>query len=275
MALELCPVRSLTPLGKEEKPGFFSLRLTLPDSMSEQGRNAWSNWAPGQFALLRPESWGPELSWGRPFSISRLEGGAVEFFFQVAGRGSRRLAGLRPGEPVWVSGPLGVGFALEEHRPTLLLAGGMGIAPFVGYAQGRRGQAETRLLFGHRAPLGCYPYDAFPPGLTKEHFPDKGPEDLERFLRRAAELLADNAARGGLALACGPLPFLRAMRDLGAACGAALQISLETRMACGAGVCLGCVVKTVPGGRGGFSGAPAPVCACGPVFWADAVDLGE
>ncbi|MDR2050288.1 MAG: dihydroorotate dehydrogenase electron transfer subunit [Deltaproteobacteria bacterium] len=273
--MHLCSVRALVPLGEGEKRGFFSLLLEgcgLPD------------WTPGQFVMLRPESWSRELPWARPFSIGRWDGNGLEIFFQVVGRGTSLLAGLRPGESVRIFGPLGQGFAREENKPVLLLAGGMGIAPFAGYIPRRAGAPNLRLCFGHRAPLACYPYAALAGNCLSEHFPDERPGDLPSFLRRMEELLAGNAREEGLVLACGPVPFLRAVRDLSLKHGARTQISLENRMACGLGVCLGCVVKPLMDDKGRNrsrqpvppaleQGLPVPVCSCGPVFWADAVEL--
>jgi dihydroorotate dehydrogenase electron transfer subunit len=275
--MRLCGVRALVPLGAGKKRGFFSLLL------EGEGPPAW---VPGQFVMLRPEGWSRELPWARPFSIGRWGEEGLEVFFQVVGRGTALLAGLRPGESVRVLGPLGSGFAPEERKPVLLLAGGMGIAPFAGYILRRAGSSNLRLCFGHRAPLDCYPYAALAGHCLAEHFPDENPGDLPLFLRRVEELLAGTAREGGLVLACGPAPFLRAVQGFSLKHGARAQISLENRMACGLGVCLGCVVKPLTGEGGGNrsrqrvlpaleQGLPVPVCSCGPVFWADSVELEE
>jgi len=87
-------------------------------------------------------------------------------FFQVRGKGTRRMAELRPGDKVRVWGPLGNGFVMEPDTPTLLLAGGMGIVPFVGYVSEHLKPWNVSMLFGHREHISCYPVDSI-----NEHIP--------------------------------------------------------------------------------------------------------
>ena len=78
------------------------------------------------------------------------------------------------------------------------------------------------------------------------------------------------AERNGLVLACGPAPFLKAVQGFALAAKARCQLSLESRMACGVGACLGCVTKTTekwPVEE--KAGTPVQTCTHGPVFWAD------
>lgn len=73
----------------------------------------WVDWAPGQFVMLRPRNWGSELTWARPFSISRVSPQSLVLFYQVVGRGTERIARLVSGDKVTIWGPLGTGFAVE------------------------------------------------------------------------------------------------------------------------------------------------------------------
>ncbi|MDR2503739.1 MAG: dihydroorotate dehydrogenase electron transfer subunit, partial [Deltaproteobacteria bacterium] len=222
----------------------------------------------------------------RPFSIFQARNGELGVFFQVAGRGTARLAGLRPGDKVRVTGPLGRGFVFAPDKSVLLLAGGMGLAPFWSYAERHSAAGDLRLLFGHRMPLDCYPYALVRNLIRAEHFMERTPEDRTAFLRRTQAEMEEQARQGGLTLACGPTPFLRTVQSWAICHGVETQISLENSMACGVGACLGCVVKTLPeqtGGQGAkhapppefHQGLPVSSCRCGPVFWADAVDLTE
>lgn len=220
--------------------------------------------APGQFAMLRSLRFGQDLLWGRPFSISRATPEALTFCVQVAGRGTARLAELTAGETVTVWGPLGHGFAREPDSPTLLVAGGVGLAPFVQYVHTHPRPENLGLFFGHRVALACYPFAEVASVCRAESFQDQGPRDIPRLLARLDSLVADHA--GGLVLACGPTPLLRAVKDLAAKHGARAQVSLENRMACGVGACLGCVVKD-------SSGHHVQTCTRGPVFWADQITL--
>lgn len=238
----------LSPNG--ERHGLWRLTVTNP---------GWDRVAAGQFAMLRPPSFGQDLVWARPFSIFGVTPGTVEFLIQTAGRGTARLAELSPGDPLVMWGPLGRGFAVEPDTPTLLLAGGVGIAPFAPYAAFHPAPGNLRLVFGHRVPLDAYPYADLAGRIRAESFHEKEPGDLDRFLDLLRRRVADYP--GGLVLACGPRPFLAAVADMGRTAGARVQVSLENRMACGVGACLGCVEKDA-------SGEPVQTCVRGPVFWA-------
>lgn len=262
-------IRAVHHLGKAgDGTGPVVVRLVLDDP-------EWARWTPGQFVMVRPPGWGLEPLWGRPFSIHRVDGEGLSLLVAVVGRGTARLADLEPGETVAVWGPLGNGFVTRPDAPTLILAGGIGIAPFAGYAARHPSPGNLRLVFGHTAPIGCFPYEELaalmPASDAVVHLHDQGrPGDIPALLsamdRAMDALMADDG--GGLALACGPEPFLRAVQEKAAARGLDCQLSLENRMACGVGACLGCVTD-VPGKE-----LPVQVCSRGPVFWAHEVVLG-
>jgi dihydroorotate dehydrogenase electron transfer subunit len=258
-------VLDVLPFGRGRTARTFALRLSPPP---------WNDYTPGQFVMLRSTDWGPELPWARPFSISRAGERGLTCFIQVAGRGTQRLSALQAGDAVRVWGPLGNGFAVEADSPTLLLAGGVGIAPFIGYAHTHPKPGNVSMLFGHRAPLDCYPADDIRGRIGFEAMHEKSPEDLEHFIAAMRARMEEHAGQRGLALACGPPSFLRTVQELAARTGLRTQISLESRMACGVGACLGCVVTTtdawpVPDTQHW----PVQTCTCGPVFWAGHVVL--
>lgn len=226
-------------------------------------------WAvrPGQFAMLRPRDWGAaDLLWARPFSIYRADAQEVRFLVAVVGRGTARLAALEPGGAATAWGPLGTFFARETEHPTLLLGGGIGVAPFRAYVESHPRPELVRLVFGHTLPITAYPWPDLAGGAAAEEFHEQGRDDLARFVALLAARIAAVPA-GGLVLACGPLPMLKTVQDLAARAGVRCQLSLENRMACGVGACLGCVCRTA-------AGELVQVCTRGPVFWAQDADLG-
>lgn len=236
----------------------FALRLENP---------GWDRWRPGQFVMVRHPSFGLELIWGRAFSISRMASSGLSLFIQTFGRGTRRLAESLPGEKVTVWGPLGNGFAVQDKR-TLMLAGGVGLAPFLAYAEAHSSPKKLELIFGHRLPLETYPFENaknLVPDMTARSFHEQTPEDLPKFLDMVDEAV-QRYANGGLILACGPTPFLRAIKKMAAEHGAMAQVSLENKMGCGVGACLGCVIKDQKGEN-------VQVCSKGPVFWAHKIEL--
>lgn len=258
-------VLGLIPFG--QTGGFFALRLSRPD---------WPVWNPGQFLMLRPSSFGLELPWARPMSVCQMTSRHLICFFQVVGKGTAKLARLAPGDKVLAWGPLGTSFAMDSDMPTLLLAGGMGIAPFVGYAHRHPQPWNLHMLFGHRQPEGCYPVDSINERIPVDCLRENDPGDLDNFIFSMQEKLRDCAEQGGLALACGPLPFLKTVKTLAGDMRCRLQVSLESRMACGIGACLGCVCKTTEKWpESAQRGQPVQICVHGPVFWADEIDLNS
>ncbi len=244
---------------------FFALRLERPD---------WKTWEPGQFVMVRPVSWAFDMLWGRPFSICRVSQRDLVLFFQVAGRGTRRMAELKSGDEVRVWGPLGNSFVVEPDSPTLLLAGGIGIAPFVGYAHHHPKPWNLHMEFGHRMPLSCYPYESINEKIMGDAHLEEKPEDLAAFIDVLDRRIREHAEQNGLVLACGPTPFLKTVQHLAQKHSARCQLSLETRMACGVGACLGCVTKMADDVvAGGVPGGHAQVCEQGPVFWSHQVIL--
>ncbi len=261
MSLRNCrnvKVLEVSPVGQLERPDeFFEITLEYPD---------WDGWKPGQFVMVRPTDWELDLLWGRPFSICSADGDTLTLFVQKVGRGTSRLTAMKPGSTVTVWGPLGNSFAVEPDTPTLLLAGGIGIAPFRGYVEQHSHPENLKLFLAHRLPLQCYPFGALSEKVEGECMLEAQPEDLQQIISTMKMLIAEYAEKGGLILSCGPTPFMRTVQQFAAEFGARAQVSLENRMACGVGACLGCVTKD---GKGHH----VQVCTRGPVFWTDKVEL--
>ncbi len=247
---------------------FCRLRLAFPE-LAAHAR-------PGQFVTVAaPGVDAPLLR--RPFSIHRVRpDGSVELLIKIVGRGTRHLAELAPGHALNVLGPLGNGvFAPSPERPELLLvAGGIGIAPFLFLAETLRGDPRWRpqLLFGGGSRLDLAAHDEFaalgvPARLTTEDG-SLGRKGLVTDELRAA--LDERDPGACQTLACGPTPMLRAVAELCAARGVPCRVSLENLMACGVGSCRGCVVP-VKRDATGHAAPYARVCREGPVC--DATDI--
>lgn len=261
---EMLTVLDLVPFGQSDTNSrFFALRLSRP---------SWPAWNPGQFVMLRPVAFGSGMPLARPFCICHLTQRHLICFFKVVGKGTECMANLRKGDKILSWGPLGNSFAMDPDKPTLLLAGGMGIAPFVGYVYRHPQPWHISMLFGHREPLGCYPVDSINERAPVDSLREYEPGDLDNFVYSMQERIREYAEMNALILACGPRPFLITARNFAREFGARMQISLEKSMACGIGACLGCVVKTAeawPRGAGKF----VQSCTNGPVFWSDQIEL--
>jgi len=220
---------------------------------------------PGQFYMLRGE-WGADPLLPRPLSIlgEDAPAGTIRFLLKVVGQGTRRLYELEPGQKVTGLGPLGRPFPREvfpEDRPAVLVGGGVGVPPLVFLAEALRREgsaftflqgARTRddlLLLDELAAIGVSPVITTEDGSAGEKGLVTAP--LERALSKGSSA----------AYACGPEGMLKAVARMSAG-RTPSHLSLEARMGCGYGVCLGCVVAVKRGGQRVYE----RVCQEGPVF---------
>jgi dihydroorotate dehydrogenase electron transfer subunit len=197
-------------------------------------------------------------------AVFRREGPALEVLYKVTGRGTALLAAARPGERVRTVGPLGRGFALPPAgERALLVGGGTGIASLFDLAARAAARGPVEVLLGAKGAAELMALEDFR-ALGVE--PRLATEDGSAGRRGlVTELLAEALAAGPARVyACGPTGMMRRAAELAARAGRACVASLENRMACGFGVCLGCAV---PRSEGGY----ALVCRDGPVFGAEAL----
>ncbi len=256
-------VIDLVPYGNDNT--FFELKLTRPK---------WDNFKAGQFAMLRPQSFKLDPLWGRPLSICRMNDDELIFFFQAVGRGTNEMAKLQKGDNVAVWGPLGSSFELDGDKKTLLLAGGIGIVPFAGYIDAHPNKKNLKMLFGHRPSLDSYPANSMSSQIDFKNYQENSIEDRNSFLAKVEEEIKEHAQNDGLILSCGPTPFLKYVADISAKYNAKTQVSLENKMACGVGACLGCVCT--PSDKNPISTElPQRSCVNGPVFWAEHIIIDE
>jgi dihydroorotate dehydrogenase electron transfer subunit len=210
----------------------------------------------------------------RPFSIARTRGDHVEILYKVVGRGTELFSRMGPGDTLSVLGPLGRGFRISDDREGehLLVAGGIGNAPFPLLVEHLERQGrQTTFFFGGRTRSDLTLLDWFESHchrvVTTTEDGSLGRKGL--VTEPLAEYLDGSPRRRATLYACGPVPMLRAVRRLAIEHGVQAQFSLEERMACGFGVCLGCVVP-VRDAASEFD-RYRRVCAEGPVF--DAAEL--
>jgi NAD(P)H-flavin reductase len=198
---------------------------------------------PGQFYMLAAESrWGageserPYLP--RAFSFARATESALGFLLEAIGPGTERLCRLEPGDGVWVTGPLGVGFTSPEHGRPLLVGGGIGAAPLLCWRDVLG--PETTTLLGFRSAQHAEARSYFAGAQVAT---DDGSVGHHGFV---TELLREELDRDPAATiyACGPPPMLEAVRALAAERDVPAQLAMESGMACGFGACFGCVVAT-------------------------------
>jgi dihydroorotate dehydrogenase electron transfer subunit len=201
---------------------------------------------PGQFAMVRGLEWGNAPLLPRPMSFLG-SGTTPSILIKVVGEGTARMARAEPGETFSLLGPLGRHWRSPTagHRP-LLVAGGVGIAPLLFLARRLVAQGVRPIsIYGGRSDRDL-PLDDELAELTDMHV---STEDGSRGTRgRATDLLAAllKGTQSPLdVFTCGPDPMMAKVAEICAEHGVPCEASLETPMACGYGVCLGCPVPTV------------------------------
>lgn len=230
---------------------------------------------PGQFLMVYPR--GAATLLPRPISICEVQRdeNRLRIVYRVAGKGTAEFASYREGEPISVMGTLGNGFPLEEAagKRVFLMGGGIGIPPMLGLAQALAESGQAAPISVH-AVLGYRDSALF----LKEEFERRAnvvvaTEDGSVGTKgNIMDAVRENALTADVIYACGPMPMLRAVKQYASEAGISAYISLEERMACGVGACLGCVCKTKQVDAHSHV-KNARVCTEGPVFSAEDVEI--
>lgn len=236
-SLQRLPVVAVTPVAHQ----ITRLTLAAPD-WARQARS-------GHFVNIQVPQCG-EVFWRRPFSLHRAdrERGTIDILIAGIGRGTLALSKCRPGDTLDVLGLLGNSFPLPgDLREMIVVAGGIGIAPFDLLLQEAAGLSVRKTLFyGARSAEFICPPDGWTAAGAAVHLTtedgsagDKGLvlDSLRHYLEQ------DDDYTGRLIYACGPTPMLAALRELAMAAGIKALVTVENLMACGFGACVGCPVE--------------------------------
>lgn len=208
----------------------------------------------GQFA----EFGLPNFTLRRPFSIADANGEELTVLYKVVGDGTLYMTKIAEGEKIDVLNGLGNGFSSNAKKP-LLIGGGIGVAPLYLLAKtyAEKGVLPTA-VFGFRTASEAYYIDEFKRYCNVTVATDDG---TLGFKGNAVQALASLEIDYDYYHACGALPMLKALQKV----SVSGELSLEARMGCGFGACMGCSVMTTNGAK--------RVCKEGPVFSAKEVIL--
>lgn len=203
---------------------------------------------PGQFFMLRADSFRNEPLLSRPFGICDEDDGTTSLLYQVVGEGTQIMAGLNKEDSVKLLGPLGNGFKIDHlgNKKIAVVGGGIGIAPLLYLCKKLKGEADFFAGFTKEP----YFVDEFKPYCNEVTY-----TSFENDGKLVTDIFDPNDY--DLVFVCGPNPMLKAICDMNEK--AEIQISMEAHMACGIGACLGCTIETSDGDF-------VRVCKDGPVF---------
>ena len=236
---------------------------------------------PGQFVGIYPKNKATLLP--RPISICDFDADeqTLRIVYRIAGSGTAEFSLYQAGDSVDVLGVLGNGFPLEKAagKRALIIGGGIGVPPLLGLAKALNGgnspengnsaaPSEIHLVRGYRDSEN-FLADEFKQYGNLHIATEDGSVGTKGNVIdacRAENITAD------VIYACGPMPMLRGVKAYAEEIGAKAYLSLEERMACGVGACLGCICKTKKVDEHSHV-KNARICTDGPVFDADELDL--
>ena len=238
----------------EVAPGIFE--LAIKRRLEETGAEVHKPQA-GQFFMLKAESSAVFLM--RPISAFFCDDSSIRFLIQKKGEGTEELCSLREGALVRLLGPSGRGFVLPEMEAesplrVALAGGGIGVAP-IAYLASFLAEKSFDLFAAFRSSV--YGIGEAAERASRAFI---ATEDGSAGVRGMLTAIF-NPIEYDLVYACGPLPMLKYVKAACAEHGVRAFLSTESRMACGAGACLGCTVETKAGRK--------RCCVDGPVFPAE------
>lgn len=255
---------------QEVSSRYFKMTLLCPEIV-KKGKA-------GQFLMLRVnEKYDPLLP--RAFAVHRIKTKhphSLEILYQIAGRVTRLMSRIKPGEELPITGPLGNGFSIEQPKKrAVIIAGGIGVAPVYLLAEAlKKANIQTDLFIGGKSKKDILCVNEFRSlGVKVKVSTEDGSLGKKGM---ASELLKDfidketvDSLRQISLYACGPHAMLESIAGFAENHSLPCQVSMEAKMACGMGACQGCIVKTKTSDKNGFS--YQRVCKEGPVFNADEI----
>ena len=244
---------------------------------------------PGQFVMLKM-SGGADPLLGRPLAVYDVVAGedglphCIDLVYLVVGKMTGRLSEVQAGTRLEAWGPLGNGFPATETEHLIMVAGGIGQTPFLMLAReysNRQTYGEPArevpaakkitLCYGARSSEHLAGVEDFrKAGVDVQISTDDGSEGHRGFVTDLIAPAVESTPLSARVVCCGPEPMMaytaRIAHELGVPC----QVSLESPMACGIGVCFSCV-KKIRDASGNWD--YRRTCIEGPVFDGDSVEF--
>ena len=261
-------VQECTPVAGQNNVFLLGTVVVLPRSTQQSPK-------PGQFYLIRSAKSAVQLD--RPISVYRAEekideaSGVkivmLEFLILEKGRGTQELCTLQTDDEIELIGPLGNTFEAPASKQTkgdaevCIVGGGIGVAPVAYFASTLSPKTYD---FYASFKSGSYGTEYVKPAhlvITT----DDGSVGIHGMLPAALDAEKIRAAGYKSVFACGPTPMLVYLQKICKEAGVKCYLSMENRMACGVGACLGCTIRTTEGNK--------RVCKDGPVFDADIIQF--
>lgn len=257
------------------EPHFQIMRLVLHTEIAMEAK-------PGQFVHVQVST-GLDPLLRRPISIAEINAGNKEItlLYRIRGKGTERLAQVKPGEELSLLGPIGRGFTVPAEGELLLVAGGIGVFPLLALAKAAKGKnLSVRLFWGgenkaffESVGLESWQEAGIPVELSTMDgsVGEKGTvlDLIKKEYFGTSQQVGTNLqavpspAQTSVAI-CGPNLMMQVVSEYFLEYGYPVEASLEERMGCAVGACLGCICTLKDEISGNLR--RAKVCKDGPVF---------
>lgn len=227
--------------------GIYSMWISC-DDIAEEAR-------PGQFVILYCKDQTRKL--GRPISICEIDKNEkmIRIVYRVAGKGTEEFSKLAANEIITILGPLGNGYELMDGH-AVLVAGGIGIPPMLELAKQLPGEVTAVLGYRDSQMFLKEDFEKYAEVVIATEDGSQGTKG------NVLDAIHQLNISGDFICSCGPKPMLKALSSYASENNMEAWMSLEEKMACGIGVCLGCAVPI----RTGDGFVYKRVCKDGPVF---------
>ncbi|SHN81556.1 dihydroorotate oxidase B, electron transfer subunit [Desulfitobacterium chlororespirans DSM 11544] len=247
-------------------PCYKIMKLVLRTDIAREGQ-------PGQFVHVQVAT-GLDPLLRRPISIADIDREARELtlLYRIKGKGTEVLAQVKAGERLSLMGPLGHGFTLPEQGELILVAGGIGSFPLLPLAKAARAKTiPVRLYWGGEdedfftsAGLGLWQDAGIPVSLSSMDGSIGAKGNVLDLIRENSSGSEAGQGAGCSVAVCGPQVMMKVVSEYFLQTGASVEVSLEERMGCAVGACLGCVCTLKDENSGKIR--RGKVCQDGPIF---------
>lgn len=209
----------------------------------------------GQFIMLYPDN-GENLL-PRPISICEIdkENGTLRIVFGVVGKGTKLFSQLKKNDVIRIMGPCGNGYNIASGK-ALLVGGGIGVPPLLQLCKELKG--DCNVVLGFRT--GSFLKQDFEKTGAKVYISTD--DGSQGFKGNVIDLIKSENIQADVIYSCGPSVMLKFLSQYAMDNNISCQVSMEERMACGLGACVGCVVKIKENNQI----IHKKVCKDGPVF---------
>jgi len=217
----------------------------------------------GQFIMIntRHQDYTSDPLLRRPLGIADIHGDKFTLVYMIVGKGTRLLSEWRAGSDISFSAPLGNSFTLVKKQRTALLAGGIGIAPVYWLAKTlKEAGCVVDLFYGGRTADDVVLIEELKE--ISDHLivtTDDGSAGIKGVVTKP---FIENLKSYDMVYSCGPKGMLRVVSEICMKADLPVEVSLDERMACGLGACLGCIIYV----KEGDEIVQKRCCVEGPVF---------